>query len=52
VLGAVIVIVIVAVVLPVLIIMSGTVVAALFGYFLTSTAEHDHEGSELIELNR
>lgn len=50
--GAVIVIVAVALVLPVLIIMTGTVVAALLGHVMTRTAEQDHEGSELIELNR
>jgi hypothetical protein len=50
-LGAVI-IVIVLLVLPVIIIMSLTIVAGVLGWSLRSDAEARHEGSELIALNR
>jgi hypothetical protein len=50
-LGAVL-IVIVLLVLPVIIIMSLTLVAGALGWSLKSDAEQRYEGSELIELNR
>jgi hypothetical protein len=50
-LGAVL-IVIVLLVLPVVIIMSLTLVAAALGWSLKDDAEQRYEGSELIELNR
>lgn len=39
-------------VLPVAVLMSGSVAAAVLGQVLCRTAERDHEGSELVELNR
>jgi hypothetical protein len=50
-LGAVL-IVIVLLVLPVVIIMSLTLVAAALGWSLKDDAEQRYEGSELIALNR
>jgi len=38
--------------IPVMILMSGGIVAALLGFFLKTDAEVRHEGSELIELNK
>jgi hypothetical protein len=51
-LGAAIVVVVTVVVLPVLLLMGGAVVAALLGASLRSTAEREHAGSELVDLNR
>jgi len=50
-LGAVL-IVIVLLVLPVIIIMSLTLVAGALGWSLKADAEQRYEGSELVELNR
>lgn len=50
-LGAVL-IVIVLLVLPVIIIMSLTLVAGALGWSLKADGEQRYEGSELIELNR
>jgi hypothetical protein len=44
-------IVIVLLLLPVIVCMSGAVGAALLGQTLTKDAEARHEGSELVELN-
>jgi hypothetical protein len=52
VIGALIVVVVTAVVIPVLLLVGGAVVAALFGESMRTTAEHDHAGSELVDLNR
>ena len=49
--GAVIFAVILIVVIPVSVCMSGSVVAAILGWALTDNAEATHEGSELIELS-
>jgi len=51
VLGAAILVVVIVVVIPVGLMMSGAVVAALLGWSLKNTVEGDHEGSELIDLN-
>jgi len=51
VLGALIIIVALVIVIPVATIMSGVVVAGILGYTLKDTVEHDHEGSELVDLN-
>ena len=50
-LGAVIMVVILLVVLPVSFLIGGAVLAAVFGQSLTVTKERDHEGSELVELS-
>jgi hypothetical protein len=52
VIGAVIIVLVVVVILPVSYLMLGGIVAALFGHTARATAERDHEGSELIDLNR
>lgn len=49
--GAIAIVVIVMVVMPVLLIMSGTIVAALLGQTAKADAEARHEGSELIDLS-
>jgi hypothetical protein len=51
VLGALIIIAILVVVVPVATIMSGVVVAGILGYTLKDSVEKDHEGSELVDLN-
>jgi hypothetical protein len=50
--GAAIIVAVVVVVLPVLILMSAGVFAAVFGASLKGCVERAHEGSELIDLNR
>jgi hypothetical protein len=50
--GAIIVAVIIVVVLPVALMMSGTVVAGLLGWTLKDDAEQRYEGSELVDLNK
>jgi hypothetical protein len=52
VLGAVIIIVVLVVAIPVGMLMSGAVAAGVLGFFLKDRVEHDHEGSELVDLNR
>lgn len=51
-LGAILLIVGLVIVLPVLIIMSGVVLAAGLGHLLRHDGERRHEGSELVELYR
>ena len=50
-LGAVIMVVILLVVLPVSFLIGGAVLAAVLGQSLTVAKERDHEGSELVELS-
>ena len=52
VIGGLIIVVVLVVVLPVTVIMSGAVAAAILGWLLKEGVESDHEGSELVELNR
>lgn len=49
-LGAAI-IVVVLLILPVTILMSGAVGAAIIGFFVRADADARHEGSELVDLN-
>lgn len=51
VLGAVILAVVLVIIIPVSVMMSGAVIAGVFGKFLKDEAETTHEGSELIDLN-
>ncbi len=44
-------VVVLVVVIPVTVIMSGAVVAAILGWALKDSAEADHQGSELVDLN-
>ena len=50
-LGAVIIVAILVVALPVLYLMTGGVLSAITGWALKSNAEETHPGSELTELN-
>jgi hypothetical protein len=49
--GAILIIIVLVAVIPVLVIISGGVVAGLIGTALRANGEKTHEGSELIELN-
>ena len=49
--GAVIIVIVLVIVLPVAFMLGGAVVAALLGLSLRGTVEADHEGSELIDTN-
>lgn len=51
-LGAVLIVVVLLVVIPVGVMMSGAVVAAALGWTLKDDADARHEGGELIALNR
>lgn len=50
-LGVVAIVVVLCVVIPVGVLMSGGVTAAILGFFLKDNAEKTHEDSELIDLN-
>ena len=50
--GAIILAVIILVIIPVAVCMSGAVVAGILGWSLKDNGEATHEGSELIDLNR
>lgn len=49
--GTVVIIVLLAVVVPVAIIMSGLVASGLLGWALKKDVDAQHEGSELLELS-
>ena len=51
-LGAVILAIVILIVIPVSVLMSGGVAAATIGYFLKEEGEASHPDSELIDLNR
>jgi hypothetical protein len=51
-LGALILAFVLVVVIPVVVMMSGPIVAALLGQTLTEDAEERYEGSELLALSR
>ena len=50
-LGAGIIIVILVIAIPVAVLMSGGMAAAVIGHFLRDDADKSHEGSELVDLN-
>lgn len=50
-LGAIAIVVIIVVALPVAFLMGGAVLSALFGWALHKDAATTHEGSEYVELN-
>jgi hypothetical protein len=52
VLGALIMVFILVVVLPVSFLIGGAVIAAIFGQSFAVTKDRDNEGSELVELNK
>ena len=49
--GALVIAVIILVVIPVSVILTGALVAAILGWSLKENGEATHEGSELIDLN-
>jgi len=49
--GVIIIALVLLVVLPVTVMLSGSVVAGLLGWALKDNGEATHEGSELIDLN-
>lgn len=50
--GVVIIAIVLVIVIPVAVMMSGAAVAAILGWSLKTEGEASHEGSELIDLNR
>lgn len=50
--GAIVLAVVIVVAIPVGVVMSGAVAAALLGTAATSDAEARYEGSELVDLNK
>ena len=50
-LGAIILAVIIIVVIPVSVVMTGGIVAAILGWSLKDNGEAAHEGSELVDLS-
>jgi len=51
VLGALIMVAVLVIVIPVATMLSGVIIAGILGYSLKDSVEHDHEGSELVDLN-
>lgn len=51
VLGAAIIVIVLVVVIPVSVLMSGSIGALLIGWALRDNADKAHEGSELVDLN-
>jgi hypothetical protein len=49
--GAIVIIAILVLVIPVLVMLSGALAAAVLGWLLVGNAEATHEGSELIDCN-
>ena len=49
--GTVVIIVLLGVIVPVMIIMTGLAAAALLGFVLKKDVDAQHEGSELLELS-
>jgi hypothetical protein len=52
VIGAIVLAVVLVIVIPVGVAMSGAAIAGILSFFLTKEGEAANEGSELIELNR
>jgi hypothetical protein len=50
--GAILMVIVLVLVIPVAVLVSGAVVAALLGWSLKDDAEARNEGSELIDLNK
>lgn len=51
-LGAIIILVVLLVVMPVGVLMSGGVAAGILGFLVNDDVDRTHEGSELLETNR
>ena len=50
-LGAAIIVVVLVIVIPVGVLMSGAMASAVIGWFVRDEADKNHEGSELVDLN-
>ena len=50
-LGAAIIVIVLVIVIPVGVLLSGAVASAVLGWFVRDEADKSHEGSELIDLN-
>ena len=50
--GAIILAIVIVIAIPVGVLMSGGVAAAIIGHFLKEEGEASHPGSELIDLNK
>ena len=50
--GAIIIVIVCCIAIPVAVLMSGAVLAAIIGWLVQDDVERAHAGSELIELNR
>jgi len=50
--GVVIIVVVLVIAIPVAVLMSGAFASAGLGWLLKDEVEREHEGSELIELNK
>ena len=50
--GTVVIIIILAVVVPIAIIMTGLLFSGILGHILQKDVDREHEGSELFELSR
>lgn len=50
--GPILIAIVLLVVIPVGLLMSGAAMSAILGWFLREDAEDRYEGSELVELNR
>ena len=50
--GAIVLVVVLVIAIPISLAMGGAIVAGALGWALKGTSEKDHEGSELLELNR
>ena len=49
--GPIIIILVLVVAIPVSVMMSGAVISALLGFFISDEVNRSHEGSELLETN-
>jgi hypothetical protein len=52
VIGAIILAIVIVIVIPVSVLMTGGIAAGIIGHFLKEEGEASHPGSELLELNR
>lgn len=50
--GPILIAIVIVIVIPVGLLMSGAVLSAVLGWFLRDDAESRYEGSELVDLNR
>ncbi|MBA2280643.1 MAG: hypothetical protein H0W25_05310 [Acidimicrobiia bacterium] len=51
-LGPILIVLVVVVILPITLLVGGALAAALFSWALDKTSAQDHEGNELLDLNK